>query len=148
MPFHLAEITEEDCTAFAILDEAATANWPLARAMEQGKASRREMFEQWFHGNRGKVPNEKWMKVVDSETGQMAAGALWLFPEETPQNTGVKAGDAAVGKDAKQQADSGDDIPPVFIERGQRWKKFQDEFIGNQPFACKTHSFLCLRPLD
>lgn len=138
MPFQLAEILEEDCEAFAIVDEAASANWPLARAMEQGKDSRREMFSQWFKSIWGKDPTSKWMKVVDTETGEMVAGALWRFvldPTAKKQNAGSER-DAA--DDAKKEAGDVEEIPPVFIEMGRRWRAFEEDFIGDQPFASKS----------
>lgn len=139
MPFHLAEIQKEDCTEFAILDEAAGAHWPLARAMEHGKASRQEMFEQWFHGSWGKNPSLRWMKVIDSESGEMAAGALWRFVlESAGPKDNAETKENAVKENAKQQAGDVNEIPPVFLEMGKRWKDFQDEFIGDQRFASKS----------
>ena len=138
MPFHLLPLQKEDCEAFAIVDEAASRHWPLARAMEQGAASRRDMFAEWFHGTWGTDPGMKWMKVVDSETGEMVAGALWKFvlePMPSPPDKGSKVEEIEGKGGPKQQAGDEDAIPPVFMEMGRRWKEFKDEFIGDQPFA-------------
>lgn len=140
MPFRLAEIQEEDCTAFALLDEAASADWPLARAMEQGKESRQEMFEQWFKSIFGKDASARWMKAVDSETGEMAAGALWRLIEPSTSQKKEEAADQA----AKESVGEDQEIPPVFIEMGRRWKEFQNDFIGQQAFASKHAHFAAI----
>lgn len=142
MSFHLAKVQQEDCTAFAIVDEAASVNWPLARAMEQGKASRREMFEHWFGSIFGKDPSLHWVKVVDSETGEMAAAALWRFPAVESNDPKEEAD--AVDENTKWHKGEVGEIPPVFEEMGKRWKAFQDEFIGDQPFASEISSSLPL----
>ena len=142
MPLQLAEIQEDDCTTFAIVEEAVAVDWPLARAMEQGQTSRRDMFEQWFKGKFGKDPSEKWMKVVDSETGEMVAGALWRAVEPSSEQAEEGTKDP-VESDAQQSVAPGGTIPPVFLEMARRWKAFQDEFIGDNPFVSK---FSPLRP--
>lgn len=129
MTFKLAEMQKEDCVECATLDEAAGANWGLARAMEQGVASRKAMFEEWFYGYWGRDPSLKWMKVVDNESGEIAAWALWQFVLDPA----IMKLEEEHAQERQRMATNA--IPPVFIEMGRRWREFHAEFVGEQPFA-------------
>lgn len=138
MPFVLSEFREEDCTEFAILDEAASQGWPLARAMEQGMESRQEMFEQWFHGKFGKQTDLKWVKVVDDASGEMAAGALWQFATQPTKPT-PSTQSTVVGKGKHGEFEVAG-VPPVFEAMGRGWQEFRDEYIPDQPYASMLSS--------
>ncbi|MCJ1376076.1 hypothetical protein MMC20_007314 [Loxospora ochrophaea] len=48
-----------------------------------------------FHGSTDNNPHDVWLKVVDTDTGAIIAGALWKFYTENPYNSPLEPFDAA-----------------------------------------------------
>ncbi|KAM0702577.1 hypothetical protein Q7P35_010008 [Cladosporium inversicolor] len=82
MPLTLSLLTDTDVHAFAVVDDAAMADWPYARAMGLNLPGPRiQMVEDWVRQGLTTDSTQTYLKVEDDETGEMVAGALWRFDD-------------------------------------------------------------------
>ena len=141
MPLQLSHMEEKDIPAFAIVDEAAMAGWGYARAMEEPGQPRRVMAEQFTRKEWGKQ-DQYWLKITDTETGEMVAAALWRMQleEEKPKEQLSAPAEAKEGrvKTGEPQTEKSN-TASFWAETGRLSKEFNDEFIGTRPVACKYH---------
>lgn len=133
---------EKDIPDFCAVDEAAMAEWPFAQALQQPSFSRREIAEYWTRMGWCQNQTNHWLKVIDTETGEMAGAAWWQFhlQSEKPE----RAEEASQRDDKNEGEESGrrvPEFPKLWMEAGRRWKAFKDEFIGDKQHAGKADRF-------
>ncbi len=132
MALDIGPLLYTDIPAFGILDEAANANWLYARAQEVPGTPRRVFVEKWTKASWGKDPNEYWMKVTDTETGELCSVALWKIPMQGKRHDEeAEAHVPAASEDAEGKGDVN-----FFADAAERWKKFESKWIGDQQYAC------------
>lgn len=129
MPLILSEMHESDISAFALIDEAAMADWPFAKAMQKPGERRRDLAERWTRGRWGQSPEIHWMKITDEESGEMAAAACWRFEMEEPEE-GKEEGGGDAKKDAK---------PGLWAEMAKHWREFEVECDVRRPRAGRSY---------
>ncbi|KAI6814897.1 hypothetical protein KC340_g11489 [Hortaea werneckii] len=136
MPLELSFMEEDDIPAFAAVETAAMAGWSVARAMDmssQGGEPRQEMVERWAREGFRNDSQQVWLKVIDTELGELVAAALWRFElaDERAQDASlVPARDAAVEPPGQTHL-----VPEVMAAMGKIWEAFKHEFVGGQAFA-------------
>ncbi|KAI7365150.1 hypothetical protein KC354_g5109 [Hortaea werneckii] len=136
MPLELSFIEEDDIPAFAAVEAAAMAGWSVARAMDmagQGGEPRQAMVERWAREGFRNDSQQVWLKVIDTELGELVAAALWRFEladERAGAAGSVSARDAAVELPGQTHP-----VPDVIATMGKIWEAFKSEFIGGQAFA-------------
>ncbi|OQO04925.1 hypothetical protein B0A48_07943 [Cryoendolithus antarcticus] len=152
MPLQVLPLEEADIPAFAIVDDLAMANWGLARAMMHGTPlPRRELVEGIMRSGWGKDPAQSLLKVVDDETGEIVACAMWrVQTEESDEQLdargaamirkalnphagatgGVEGGEGTVDETGKKSGP-----PSMMGEMGRQWEAFRAETFGSAPHA-------------
>ncbi|KAI7308276.1 hypothetical protein KC315_g13412 [Hortaea werneckii] len=136
MPLELSFMEEDDIPAFAAVEAAAMAGWSVARAMDmagQGGEPRQAMVERWAREGFRNDSQQVWLKVIDTELGELVAAALWRFEladEKAGAAGSVSARDAAVELPGQTHP-----VPDVIATMGKIWEAFKSEFIGGQAFA-------------
>ena len=142
MPFHLSRLEEDDIPAFVALDAKAMANWGLAHAMQNcmpADTTRPEMIDKFTRKDFGKDPEITWLKVVDTETDEMAAAAMWRFElnEQSAKQAKDKSATEAVVEAAREGDDEPEQRPTVMDEMGRGMDEFREKFVGTRPRASK-----------
>ncbi|RMZ03598.1 hypothetical protein D0862_05583 [Hortaea werneckii] len=136
MALELSFMEEDDIPAFAAVEAAAMADWSVARAMNmasQGGEPRQEMMERWAREGLRNDSQQVWLKVTDTELGEVVAAALWRFEladERADGASSVPARDAAVDPQGQKLP-----VPGVMTALGKIWEAFKSEFVGGQAFA-------------
>lgn len=144
MPLQLLPLAESDIPRFAIIDEAAMANWPYAEAIIGKGDARIALVAKWLREGWGKNPSEHYMKVVDTETGEMIAACMYeLHPEPKAKDEELSSQRRAPGEEGPASS--------VWEASGRLGREFDAEFVGNRPysracFACSLgFFFFCAR---
>ncbi|KAI7540712.1 hypothetical protein KC331_g9009 [Hortaea werneckii] len=136
MTLELSFMEEDDIPAFAVVEAAAMAGWSVARAMDmasQGGEPRQAMVERWACEGFQNDSQQVWLKVTDTELGELVAVALWRFEladERAGAAGSVPARDAAVELQGQTHP-----VPEVMVAMGEIWEAFKSEFVGGQAFA-------------
>lgn len=150
MPLTLSLLEESDIPAFARVDEAAMAGWPLAEAMSiNSSVPRRELVEGWVRKGFYEDSTQTYLKVTDDETGEIIACALWrIDPDgkrekikrEVPAPVEGTGGDGREAVDFKREA-AGDAkgkearLGSVMEAMRAGWNDFQSNFFPDTPHA-------------
>ena len=154
MPLQLSFLEEDDIPALAAVDAAAMAGWSVTQAIQNclpvGE-TRQEWVEKHtrygFHNESESV----WLKITNSETGELVSAALWRFhlqpEEEKPRakKDALASASEVLGTDETEEAkaakrkEAEGEIPGVFVEMGRMTKNFTEEFIGNTPYLSKEN---------
>ena len=127
MPLELGFMEEDDIPAWADMEDRAARDWPLARAMFHDNTtgrSRRDMVEMWVRQGFRADSTQTYLKVTDTVTGELIAGALWRI--QVDESTAPMAGDA---KNANHKPTG------VLADMARRWADFKAEFFPPQPYA-------------
>lgn len=137
MPLTLSLLTDEDVHAFAVVDDAAMADWPYARAMGLNLPGPRiQMVEDWVRQGLITDSTQTYLKVEDDETGEVVAGALWRFDDG-------KAVKRRMGEEGKEEGDEGAKRAAAFAKaRMEMWEEFREGWFPGQPHASESLS-LC-----
>ncbi|KAK6443214.1 hypothetical protein LTR95_000038 [Oleoguttula sp. CCFEE 5521] len=152
MPFQVLPLEEADIPAFAVVDDLAMADWGLARAMMHGTPiPRRELVEGMLRSGWGKDPAQSLLKVVDDETGEIVACAMWRVQTEESDEQLDSRGASVIRKALDPHAgatgddEGGEDIvgetakksgpPSMMGEMGRQWEAFRKETFGSAPHA-------------
>ncbi|GAB1736836.1 hypothetical protein NU219Hw_g8864t1 [Hortaea werneckii] len=136
MTLELSFMEEDDIPAFAAVEAAAMADWSVARAMNtasQGGEPRQEMVERWAREGLRNDSQQVWLKVTDTELGEVVAAALWRFELAAVRVDGassVPARNAVVEPQGQTHP-----VPGVMTALGKIWEAFKSEFVGGQAFA-------------
>ena len=149
MTFMLAAMEQSDIAECADVDEAAMKDWPYAQAHHQPPFSRKDLFRYWVSKEWGQNQNHHWMKVTDSDTGEMAAVAWWQF--ESRDSDSHNTDDEDEQKETVGSSEPGNidpKFPKIWIQTGRRWRTFRNEFIGEQAHAGKTGFSLLVSIVD
>lgn len=129
MPLTLSILSEEDAPAFAVVDDAAMADWPYAQAMGLGlPGPRQQMVEDWVRQGIQSDSTQTYLKVLDDETGQMVAGALWRFQPEDIEKS-------RMGGNMREQDEAAKMAAAFSAARTEMWEAFRGEFFPDQPYA-------------
>ena len=139
MPLTLSLLSDEDVHAFAVVDDAAMADWPYAQAMGLNlPGPRLQMVEDWVRQGLTTDSTQTYLKVSDDETGEMVAGALWRFDDGVAVKKHVGSGGAA---GEKKEEDEGAKRAAAFAKaRMAMWEEFRDGWFPEQPHASKSSS--------
>lgn len=145
MPLTLSLLTDEDVHAFAVVDDAAMADWPYARAMGLNLPGPRiQMVEDWVRQGLTTDSTQTYLKVEDDETGEMVAGALWRFDDGKAVKKHVGA--AEQGKKEGGEEDEGAKRAAAFAKaRMAMWEEFREGWFPGQPHASELLSFVLLQ---
>ncbi|KAI7091312.1 hypothetical protein KC356_g804 [Hortaea werneckii] len=137
MTLELSFMEEDDIPAFAALEAAAMAGWSVARAMDmasQGGEPRQQMVERWAREGLQNDSQQVWLKVTDTEPGELIAAALWRF-ERADENAGA-ADSVPAKQDATVELQSQTHpVPDVMAAMDKIWKAFKCEFVGGKALA-------------
>jgi len=109
MPFKLTEMNPSEMTANGAFKDLITAQWesyenPYTRLLNlffpikgpgpEAHALRiQESMLRQLHEHEKSSPSSRWLKVIDTETGEIAGGAQWFVFEENPYASGEGDGD-------------------------------------------------------
>lgn len=135
MTLSLSLLTDEDVHDFAVVDDAAMADWPYAQAMGLNLPMPRiQMVEDWVRHGLETDSTQTYLKVTDEKTGEMVAGALWAF-----EPLGEEKKD---GNEKKAEVDEQDEekkMAAAFAKaRMAMWKEFEGEYFPRQPYASES----------
>ena len=143
MPLTLSLLSDEDVHAFAVVDDAAMADWPYAQAMGLNlPGPRLQMVEDWVRQGLTTDSTQTYLKVSDDETGGMVAGALWRFDDGVAVKKHVGSGGAAgEKKEEDEEDDEGAKRAAAFAKaRMAMWDEFREGWFPEQPHASKSSS--------
>ena len=138
MPLTLSLLTDDDVHAFALVDDAAMADWPYARAMGLGLPGPRiQMVEDWVRQGLTTDSTQTYLQVKDDETGEMVAGALWRFDDGKMAKQHVGAPEKEGGKEEEEGDDGAKKRAAAFAKaRGEMWEEFREGwFAGEEGYA-------------
>ena len=144
MPLTLSLLSDEDVHAFAVVDDAAMADWPYAQAMGLNLPGPRiQMVEDWVRQGLTTDSTQTYLKVEDDETGEMVAGALWRFDDGKAVKR--RMGDED-GKKEEGEDDEGAKKAKAFAEARMRmWEEFRDGwFAAHASESLSSLSFVFL----
>lgn len=140
MSLKLSPMLEEDIDEFGVLDELVMQDWTFARLMDNSGRPRREFVSEWTRKDWGKDDKAHWLKVTDTETGEIVAISFWRLPIQNIQPATFKSEQAADAEGSIQQ----EAIPEADRRTKKFWaeveetkKSFFEEFLGNRVHACK-----------
>ncbi|KAI7287494.1 hypothetical protein KC345_g558 [Hortaea werneckii] len=137
MPLELSFMDEDDIPAFAAVEAAAMQGWSVAKAMDmasQGGETRQQMVERWACEGFQNDSQQVWLKVTDTELGELVAAALWRF-ELADERAGAASSVPAKGDAAVEPQRETHPVPDVMVAMGKIWEAFKCEFVGEQAFA-------------
>ena len=137
MPLTLSLLADEDVHAFAVVDDAAMADWPYAQAMGLNlPGPRLQMVEDWVRQGLTTDSTQTYLQVSDDETGEMVAGALWRFDDGVT----VKRHSGS-GATTEEEGDEGAKKAAAFAKaRMEMWEEFKNGWFPAQPHASKSLS--------
>ncbi|KAI7195661.1 hypothetical protein D0869_01503 [Hortaea werneckii] len=136
MALELSFMEEDDIPAFAAVEAAAMADWSVARAMDmtsQGCEPRQAMVERWAREGFQNDSQQVWLKVTDTELGELVAAALWRF-ELADERAGAASSAPARNAAVEPQGQTYP-VPEVMAAMSKIWEAFKNDFIGGQAFA-------------
>ncbi|KAI7227942.1 hypothetical protein KC343_g6259 [Hortaea werneckii] len=137
MPLELSFMEEDDVPAFAAVEAAAMAGWSVAKAMDmasQGGEPRQQMVERWACEGLQNDSQQVWLKVIDTELGELVAAALWRF-EMADERAGAASPVPAQRDAAVRPQRQINPVPDVMVAMGKIWEAFKCEFVGGRAFA-------------
>lgn len=140
MPLELSQMLEEDIDAFGVLDEIAMAEWTFARLMDTSGRPRREFAAEWARNDWGKDEKAHWLKINDTETGEMVAMAMWRMPIQNDTIDGAepeRPADAEGSIQSKAVSDAERQQKQFWLKVETMKKDFFSKFIGSKPHACE-----------
>lgn len=141
MSLKLSPMLEEDLDAFGILDELAMQDLTFAQLMNNSKRPRREWVAEWARKDWGKDEKAHWLKVTDTETGEMIAASFWRMPVhmEEPHSTRPETSADAEGSLQKEGISDAESRTKKFWKEVEQIKKqLHEEFIGSRTHACQS----------
>jgi hypothetical protein len=143
MPLTLSLLTDDDVHDFAVVDDAAMADWPYAQAMGLNlPGPRLQMVEDWVRQGLTTDSTQTYLKVSDVETGEMVAGALWRFDDGVAVER--RKGPAEEELEGKKDEDENEGAKKAkaFAEaRMSMWEEFREGWFPGQPHASES---LCI----
>jgi len=147
MPLTLSLLADGDVHAFAVVDDAAMADWPYAQAMGLNlPGPRLQMVEDWVRQGLTTDSTQTYLQVSDDETGEMVAGALWRFDDGKAVKR--RMGDED-GKKEEGEDDEGAKKAKAFAEARMRmWEEFRDGWFAGEAHASESLSSLSFVFLD
>ena len=142
MPLTLSLLSDADVHAFAVVDDAAMADWPYAQAMGLNLPGPRiQMVEDWVRQGLTTDSTQTYLKVEDDETGEMVAGALWRFDDGVAVKR--RMGDEEEKEEEKKEEGEGAKKAKAFAKaRMEMWEEFRDGWFPEQPHASELSFFL------
>lgn len=134
MSLQIAHLIEADIPEFVDLHDQALGNDPYLRAMLSNGQSARDFITDVMHKQFQQDDGSVRLKIVDTETNQMVAAAIWEFHLEPERSIDQE----------EAQFDREEDAPSNTTEafkaaRRARLKEFNAKFIGKQANASKQH---------
>lgn len=100
MPFEITEMGEEEMRVDGVFKEVVDAQWdsyenPYTRLLnlffpikasgpEDHTRRIQDSLIRQIHEHKKSSPSSRWLKAVDTETGEIAGGAQWYIFEENP----------------------------------------------------------------
>jgi hypothetical protein len=141
MPLKLSLLSDEDVHAFAVVDDAAMADWPYAQAMGLNlPGPRLQMVEDWVRQGLTTDSTQTYLQVSDDETGEMVAGALWRFDDGEAVKRRMGEED---GKKEEEGGDEGAKKAKAFAEARMRmWEEFRDGWFAGEAHASEYLPFV------
>ncbi|KAI7481862.1 hypothetical protein KC367_g2628 [Hortaea werneckii] len=137
MTLELSFMEEDDIPAFAAVEAATMAGWSVARAMDmasKGGEPRQQMVERWTREGFQNDSQQVWLKVTDTELGELIAAALWRF-ELADEKAGA-AGAVPAKRDATVELQGQTrPVPDVIAAMDKIWEAFKCEFVGGRALA-------------
>lgn len=146
MPLKLSPMLWEDIDDFGLIDELAMKQWTFAQLMDTSGRPRREFAAEWARSDWGKDEKAHWLKVVDTDNGEMIAMAMWRLPVQNPllgsrQSNGPADAEGEIETKAVSEAEAR--TKKFWAEVENLKKGFFQEFIGERVHACKSTIYLC-----
>jgi hypothetical protein len=145
MPLTLSLLDPAEAHAFAVVDDAAMADWPYAIAMGLGLPGPRiQMVEDWVRHGLQEDSTQTYLQVSDDETGEMVAGAMWRF---TPVGDGEgRKSESEGGRETTEKKAEGDEkagMAKAFARaRREMWEEFEGTFFAGESYASESIFFL------
>jgi hypothetical protein len=144
MPLTLSLLTDDDVHAFAVVDDAAMADWPYAQAMGLNlPGPRLQMVEDWVRQGLTTDSTQTYLKVEDDETGEMVAGALWRFDD----GAAVKRRMGEEGEEEKEEDEGAKKAKAFAKARMSMWVEFREGWFAGEAHASEFFFFF-LTPLS
>lgn len=137
----LSLMEEDDIAKFAEVYEEAVANWGVAQAMTKLKPTgepRLKMNEYYLRKGFLADSRQTYLKVTDTETGEMIAGAIWRFvldPGEESSDGGIPMPKESVEAVKGHGVPERPRIPAVALEMQRQWTEFRERCFPNQSYA-------------
>ena len=149
MTLTLSLLAEEDVHAFAVVDDAAMADWPYAKAMGLNLPGPRiQMVEDWVRQGLTTDSTQTYLKVSDDETGEMVAGALWRF-EPLGDGSNVKKHVGSIGEEGIADEDEAARMAAAFAKaRMAMWEEFSSTYFPEQGYASEFRRFSFLTTIS
>jgi hypothetical protein len=144
MPLTLSLLDPAEAHAFAVVDDAAMADWPYAIAMGLGLPGPRiQMVEDWVRHGLQEDSTQTYLQVSDDETGEMVAGAMWRF---TPVGDGEgRKSESEGGRETTEKKAEGDEkagMAKAFARaRREMWEEFEGTFFAGESYASESIFF-------
>jgi hypothetical protein len=141
MPLTLSLLSDSDAHAFAVVDDAAMADWPYAIAMGLNLPGPRiQMVEDWVRHGLQVDSTQTYLQVKDDETGEMVAGAMWRFVPVGEGKSEIKSEvNSEVGKktsEKKAEQDERAGMAEAFAAaRKEMWEEFEGTFFPGERYA-------------
>lgn len=140
MPLELSILEEDDIPAFARIDEAAMAGWPLAEAMSiNSSVPRRQLVEGWVRKGFQTDSTQTYLKVTDTDTDEIIACALWRIDPDGQHEKAEREVPAPVEGEGGQKGKEAR-LGSVMEAMAAGWKDFQSQFFPNTPHASPSPS--------
>lgn len=135
MPLELSILEEDDIPAFARIDEAAMAGWPLAEAMSiNSSVPRRQLVEGWVRKGFQTDSTQTYLKVTDTDTDEIIACALWRIDPDGQHEKAEREVPAPVEGEGGQKGKEAR-LGSVMEAMAAGWKDFQSQFFPNTPHS-------------
>lgn len=134
-------MTEADIPAFVEVDDISMGTYPYARAMFSelpADVPRKQVVEGLVRQGFKQDENTAYLKVVDTEIGELIAAAMWIFHWDGEKPSEQAAPQPLDGKDqalAEASELSEKKTPSFMAAAEERSKRFKAKFIGSQPYA-------------
>lgn len=140
----LSQLTKDEIPAFCKVDAAAMADWPLSQARVKTHPSglpREQIIQSWVSSSLSDPEDETtWMKVVDTQTGNIVAGAAWCFQlQDRIINEESLGGEKDVKEEEKEN---------VSEAVARIWSDFERKTIRGRRHASELSLLSCLPFLE
>lgn len=135
MSLQIVHLIEADIPKFVNLHDQALGNDPYLRAMLSNGQSARDFITDVMHKQFQQDDGSVRLKIVDTETNEMVAAAIWEFQLGPEQS--VNQGEAQSDRENNTQSDTTEAFKAA---RRARLKEFNAKFIGKQANASKEYS--------